>query len=85
MIEDRIFMQYSDGCLSECRNDSCSRFLRSPTFIYSDAATVCGGEGRGKHSAKLLCPGKSKTNDQLAEGGGGARHQRKIHGENGHE
>lgn len=26
-------------------------FLHSPTFIYSDAATICGGEGRGKHSA----------------------------------
>lgn len=59
--------------------------LRSPTFIYSDAATVCGGEGRGKHSAQLLCPGKSKTNDQLAEGGGGARNQHKILGKNDRE
>lgn len=53
---------------------------RSPAVIYSHAAAVCGGEGRGKHSAQLLCPGKSKTNDQLAEGGGGARDQRKVLG-----
>ncbi|PWA22100.1 hypothetical protein CCH79_00010330 [Gambusia affinis] len=52
----------------------------SPTFIHSDAAAVCGGEGRGKHSAQLLCPGKPKTNDQLAQRRGGACNQLKILG-----
>lgn len=55
--------------------------LHSPAFIHSDAAAVCGGEGGGKHSAQLLCPGKPQTDDQLAERGGGARNQRKVHGE----
>lgn len=55
-------------------------FSCSPTVIHSHAAAVCGGQGGGKHSAQLLCPGKPKTNDQLAAGGGGARDQRKVLG-----
>lgn len=60
--------------------NSLSYVLPSSTFIHGDAGAIRGGEGRGKHCAKLLCPGKSKTNDQLAEGGGGACNQRKILG-----
>lgn len=75
-IAFEIFLSgYWDGT-----KNSLSYVLPSSTFIHGDAGAIRGGEGRGKHCAKLLCPGKSKTNDQLAEGGGGACNQRKILG-----
>ena len=53
---------------------------QSPSYFYDHAPTVCGGQGGGQHTADLLRPGKPQTNDQLAEGGGGACNQWKIHG-----